>query len=92
MTRRPSKEALQEVFGTPRPNRSVVVDWKAKWREQRGKVKVSSYSSAVKWLIENNIDPLYYQFYFGEGSWDGPYIVFYNPEHEVFFKMHNFCG
>lgn len=92
MVRKPTREELEDIFGTPRPSTQAISAWKASWREERGKVKVESYASAIKWLNEQDIPPLQYQFWYGESTEDGPYIVFYNPKHEVFFKMHNFSG
>lgn len=82
-----SEEALMDVFGTPRPSPLAVNEWKNRWRYTHGKIKVPAYITAIQQLNEADIDPLYYQF-FSDVS-DNHYIVFYNAEHEFFFKLHN---
>lgn len=89
--RRASKEALMEVFGTPNPSLRTIVRWKSTWRESAGKIQVKSYSAALKTVRANNIDPLYYQL-FADHDTTKFYIAFYDPEHEVFFKLHNDLG
>ncbi len=80
-----------EIFGTPRPLPAVIAKWKYSWRETGGRVRVDSFNGAIKWLAEHNIPPIYYQFYFPNepGMPSAPHIVFYKPEHEVYFKIHH---
>jgi len=86
---------LIEIFGTDSPSASAVSRWRATWRDRKGKIQVSSFNQTIKFLEENSVDPLFYQFYADTGG-DGSggdvqekfYVVFYKEEHEVFFKLH----
>jgi hypothetical protein len=87
-----------DIFGTPRPIQSVVWNWKGSWRDTGTRVKVNSFHDGLKFLHENDIDPLYYQIVSGMqnfldgtqyGSDAGNYLVFYKDEHAVYFKLHN---
>ena len=92
-----SVDALMDVFGTPRPNQSVIWNWKGTWRETGTRVKVIGFHNGLAFLSQNDIDPLYYQivsglqdFLNGVASTKGAanYIVFYKNEHAVYFKLH----
>jgi hypothetical protein len=87
-----SVDALMDIFGTPRPNQSVVWNWKGTWRDTGTRVQVYSFHEALKFLYEHDIDSLYYQIVsdHGRGPSDtGNYMVFYKDEHAVYFKLHN---
>lgn len=86
-----------EVFQTPRPDPKSITRWKNKWRDDVDRrIRVDNFTAAVKLLAESDIDPLFYQFVskpYPETNTDGyhndlHYIVFFKPEHEVFFKLH----
>jgi hypothetical protein len=82
-------DALIDVFGTPKPNESVIWGWKGSWRDTGTRVKVSGFNHALKLLSEHDIDPLYYQIVSGiQGNDAVNYIVFYNDDHAVYFKLH----
>ena len=91
-----SVDALMDVFGTPRPNQSVIWNWKGTWRETGTRVKVIGFHDGLKFLSQNGIDPLYYQIVSGlqnflngvQGEDAANYIVFYKNEHAVYFKLH----
>jgi hypothetical protein len=85
---RESPEALIEVFGTPHPSRDAIIKWKARWREEKGKIKVNNFNAAIKLLEESGVDPLFYQFWADPGIQKDFYVVFWKEEHEVFFKLH----
>lgn len=78
-----------DIFGTSRPNQSAVGKWRLGWKDKRERIKVNSFNSTIKFLEANNIDPLLYQFYAEPGEDKLFYVVFYENEHEVFFKLHS---
>lgn len=88
---KPSKDALLEVFGTPRPADYAVYRWKSSWRNSTNRVKVSSYTDALSQLkCIPDIDPLFYQFITLNEKYTGnsqSYVVFFKEEHEAYFKM-----
>ncbi len=86
-----SADALMDIFGTPRPNQSVIWNWKGTWRDTGTRVKVNSFHDGLKFLSQNDIDPLYYQIVSAGGDYadaTGNYLVFYKNEHAVYFKLH----
>ena len=91
-----SVDALMDVFGTPRPNQSVIWNWKGTWRDTGTRVKVIGFHNGLTFLSQNGIDPLYYQIVSGlqdflkevQGEDAANYIVFYKNEHAVYFKLH----
>lgn len=90
-----SDDALMDIFQTTGASHQAIWKWKGKWRDSRSRVAVDNFTEAMKILIENNIDPLYYQIrsevtgdQFSGGGVDTRYIVFYREEHEIFFKLH----
>jgi hypothetical protein len=84
-----SREALMAVFGTPRPDRTAVAKWKMKWRSTAGRIEVSNMSATIKQLEANEVDPLNYQFVYDPDGENGEsvYVVFYDPQDEVLFKL-----
>ena len=95
----PSTAALIEVFQTPRPTTESIARWKAGWKHTAGRVRVDNYSAGMKQLrAMTDIDPLFYQFAIGEdddtmfATNATTYIVFFKPEHEAYFKMHQGLG
>lgn len=89
----PSTEALLEIFSSPNPSFHAIARWKMSWKHTKGYVEVDSYTSAMRILRDlPEIDPLFYQYSFLPNSHVGPAIVFYKPEHEIYFKLHNNSG
>lgn len=93
---RPSREALMEVFQTPRPSIATISRWKSSWKFKSGRVRVDNYTTAMKMLSRMpDIDPLFYQIATDEVPSSvsaGTYIVFFKPEHEAYFKLHQHLG
>jgi len=88
-----STETFMEIFGTTKPSQSAIIKWKARWRATKGRVEVASFIEAIKFLEESGIAPLFYQFSSDPGEFPETtgkiFIVFYDGEHEVFFKLHS---
>lgn len=92
-----SKEALIEVFQTPRPSADAIAKWRASWRDSEHRVEVINYMNTIKFLSGiPEIDPLFYQTktevdpdYADESTL---FVVFYKPEHEAYFKIHQNLG
>lgn len=80
-----NKDALIDIFGTPSPSLKAIAKWRLSWRESNSQVQVDSFAAATRMMKENDIDPLFYQFY---SAGDELFVVFYYDEHEVFFKLH----
>jgi len=90
-TTRPSERAVIRWKGS----------WKD---DDTRRIQIYKYNAAIKFLTEHDVDPLYYQFvsvpatlpYLDSdgnitdkgGSVETHYVVFFSPEHEVFFKLH----
>lgn len=76
-----------EIFGTPKPSANAVNKWKQSWRETNTRISIASFGGTRRFLIEAGIDPLLYQY--AADSDDQFYVIFYKPEHELFFNLHS---
>jgi hypothetical protein len=84
---------LMEVFGTTGVSIKTIHRWKMTWREDvTRRIEIKSFTDTMRLLENNGVSPLFYQFNSvvmpGTGSNDRFFVVFYKPEHEVFFKLH----
>lgn len=87
----PSPENLVEIFGSPGASERTIRHWKLSWRDTKGKLEVESLFGAQKIMQDNNVDPLFYQTYVDQET-EKCYVIFFNEEDEVFFKLHpDFC-
>lgn len=87
-----SREALIEIFGTPKPSRMAITRWKRKWAAARKPIQIKTFNDAIKFMKEHDIDPLFYHFTAGQennGNAETYYVSFYYEEHEVFYKLHS---
>jgi hypothetical protein len=80
-----SKEALMEVFETPRPSETAIRRWRAGWVNGGFPVRISQILESARIVREMmNIDKLYWQILVDEeGSW----LVFYRQEDATYFKL-----
>jgi len=86
-----TEEILFDIFGTPNPSKSAVARWRRSWRGSDQFVKVSSYTTGIKIILESEINSLYYQLINKTDEHANNYfcIVFFKEEDAVFFKLHN---
>jgi len=87
MTKQPSKEALVEIFGTPKASRAAIHRWKTSWRHERPHIEINSFVHTIRIINDFDIDPLFYQFYTRTGVVNKFYVIFYKDEDLVLFKI-----
>ena len=84
---------LMEVFGTTGVSVNTIQRWKMTWRDNGShRIEVKSYVDAMRLLNQSEVPQLFYQFTSlvmpEAGGADKFFVVFYKPEHQVFFKLH----